>query len=45
MGGLYAWKSILKGRDAILRGAKWRVGNGETIRLWEGKCLPSVNSP
>ena len=45
MGGLYAWKSILKGRDVILRGAKWRVGNRETIRLWGGKWLAFVNSP
>ena len=29
-GGSYAWKSILKGRSVIERGAKWRVGNGES---------------
>ena len=44
-GGSYAWKSILKGRDVILRGARWRVRNGETIRLLGGKWLPSVNIP
>ena len=43
--GSYAWKSILKGREVIMRGAKWRVGNGETIKLWGGKWLPSVNTP
>ena len=24
----YAWKSILKGRDVIKRGAAWRIGSG-----------------
>ena len=35
-GGLYAWKSILIGREVIRKGAKWRVGNGESIKLWGG---------
>ena len=25
----YAWKNILKGRDLILKGALWRVGDGK----------------
>ena len=29
----YAWKSILKGRDVLLRGARWRVGSGENINI------------
>ena len=33
-GGSYSWKSILKGRSVIERGAKWRVGNGESIKIW-----------
>ena len=31
--GSYAWRSILKGREAIRQGVKWRVGNGESIKL------------
>lgn len=27
----YAWKSILKGRDVLLRGAWWRIGNGAKV--------------
>ena len=27
----YAWKSILKGRDVIKRGAVWRIGTGTSI--------------
>ena len=30
----YAWKSILKGRDVISKGAIWRVGDGKQIRIW-----------
>ena len=26
--GSYAWRSILRGRDIILSGARWRVRNG-----------------
>ena len=31
--GSYAWKSILRGRDIIQRGARWRVRNGENINI------------
>ena len=29
-----AWKSILWSRNLIRRGARWRVGDGETIRVF-----------
>ena len=44
-GGSYAWRSILIGRKVIRRGAKWRVGNGESIKLWEDRWLPSLSYP
>ena len=43
-GGSYAWKGILKGRKVIQRGAKWRVGNGNSIKLWGDKWLPSLTT-
>ena len=43
--GLYAWRSIMKGREVIWRGAKWRVGNGESIKLWGDNWLPSLTCP
>ena len=33
--GSYAWNSILKGRDVILEGAYWRVGDGKSIKIWQ----------
>ena len=39
-GGSYAWKSILKGRGIIQTGAKWRVGNGDSIKVYGDNWLP-----
>ena len=36
----YAWKSILKGRDVILKGALWRIGDGKRVRIWGDNWLP-----
>ena len=33
--GSCAWKSIFKGRDVLQRGARWRVSNGEKIKIWQ----------
>ena len=38
--GSYAWKSILRRRDIIQRGALWRVGSGEKINIWQHRWLP-----
>ena len=43
--GSYAWKSILRGRDIIQRGARWRVGNGEKINIWRQRWLPRKHPP
>ena len=45
LGGSYTWKSILKGMEVIRRCAKWRVGNGETIKLWGDNWLPFLQTP
>lgn len=29
--GSYAWDSILKCRDVLLKAARWKVGSGELI--------------
>jgi hypothetical protein len=37
--GSYAWQSILKAREVILKGAVWRVGNGQSINIWNHHWL------
>ena len=36
----FAWRSIFQARDVINKGAVWRVGNGESIKIWEHNWLP-----
>ena len=38
--GSYAWKSTLRGRDIILDGACWWVGDGRAIKIWQQWWLP-----
>jgi ribonuclease HI len=35
----YAWRSIIRAREALERGLAWRVGNRESIRVWSDKWL------
>ena len=41
----YAWKSIIKGREVIKRGASWRIGIGAAVDIWGSKWLPTRNNP
>ena len=38
-------ESILKGRDVLLRGARWRIGNGAKVSIWKDAWLPSLEHP
>ena len=38
--GSLAWKSILHARNIIKQGAKWRVGDGSQIRIYDSNWLP-----
>ena len=33
--GSYSWKSILKDRDVIARGACWWIGDGKLVKIWK----------
>lgn len=35
------WKSLLGTRDLVDKGARWRVGDSKTIRIWEHRWLPT----
>ena len=41
----YAWRSILRGREVLQRGARWRVGNGDSIKIWQHSWLPRKHTP
>ena len=43
--GSHAWNSILKGRDVLIKGARWRIGCGEAISKWNDAWLPSLEHP
>ena len=43
--GSYAWKSSLKGRNVLMEDLRWRVGDGESINVWEDSWLPSESFP
>ena len=38
--GSYAWKSILKGRDGLKEGMRWKVGIGAAIWIWSDPWMP-----
>ena len=38
----YAWGSILKGREVLKKGMRWRVGDGSSISIWSDPWLPST---
>ena len=37
----FAWRSILKTRSVIQKGARWRIGRGDSVCIWRDKWLPS----
>ena len=38
--GSYAWCSILGARKVIATGARWRIGNGQSVRVFHDCWLP-----
>jgi hypothetical protein len=46
----FAWRSIQEASDLVKDGLVWRVGSGETVRIWKNRWLPTpttymVHSP
>ena len=39
--GSYAWRSILKGREVIMRGMRWRIGDGSAVQVYQDNWLPT----
>lgn len=41
----YAWKSIIRGREVIRKGAQWRIGDGHSVKIWGDRWIPKKNNP
>lgn len=37
---IYAWQSILKARPVISLGSRWRIGDGQTMKIRRDNWLP-----
>lgn len=37
----WAWSSLIEAKDIIVRGSKWQVCNGDSIRIWDHNWVPS----
>jgi hypothetical protein len=37
----FAWRSIMSSKDLIQEGMKWRIGNGNLVKIWGDKWLPT----
>ena len=42
--GSYAWQGILKARQVVRMGARWRIGNGESVIIRKDKWLPTPHA-
>lgn len=35
----YIWRSLLWGQQVILKGYRWRIGNGDNISIYKGSWI------
>ena len=40
----YAWRSMWTAKKVVDRGSRWCIGNGEGVRIWKDRWLPSPDS-
>jgi hypothetical protein len=38
----WAWSSLLVGRDTLLNGGLWKIGNGETVDICNDAWIPNL---
>ncbi|XP_030970994.1 uncharacterized protein LOC115991444 [Quercus lobata] len=41
--GSFAWKSILKGREVIKQGMRWRIGDDSCVKIYQDHWFPGSN--
>ncbi|XP_058733791.1 uncharacterized protein LOC131605427 [Vicia villosa] len=37
----YAWRSIISARELVQRGTRWRIGNGDSVKVLSDNWLPN----
>lgn len=37
----FTWRSVMAAQHLVKKGLRWRVGNGESIKVWGDKWLPT----
>lgn len=42
--GSFIWKSILAARQLFNEGLIWKIGNGESMKIWHDKGVPKPSS-
>ena len=40
MVGSFLWKSLVWGRELIVRGSRWRIGNGRSVQVYKDRWIP-----
>jgi hypothetical protein len=40
----YLWRSICESKHVLEAGMRWRVGSGESIRIWKDRWIPSSST-
>ena len=40
----YTWRSLLAGRNVLENGLRWSIGNGQNVRIWDDRWLPTPKS-
>lgn len=40
----YTWRGIREAMWVLRRGMRWRVGDGESIKVWKDAWIPSTQS-
>ena len=38
----YAWRSLWNAKKVVDRGSRWCIGNGEKVRIWKDRWIPSL---
>ena len=40
----YIWRSLMEGRKVLDKGLRWSIENGQSVRIWGDRWLPTQNS-